>query len=399
MRKRLLTVLGTVLALAVLISGCGSKPAAEAPAAQTTQASGSNQAAQPSGEPIVIGVITSRTGNLSATGIQVATGVEQAAKEWNAKGGIGGRPIEVVVEDDAGNPSTAVNAFNKVLGRKPVAVFGPTFTPFLMAFEQGVKQAKIPVFTSATGVVITKSGDGWFFRLRTNDEKQGRLAATYAVQELKATKPAILYPNNDYGKGGYQVIKATLEQMGFPLVAEESFNQGDKDVQTQLLKIKRAGADLLISWTVPADSGMVAVQAKALGLGIPILGSPGFGTGEYLQLAGEATDGIHVIVDGAVGFDEASKPFVERVKQNFPDIPVSFVVSTNYDGANILFQAIEKAGTDPAKLREAILATKDYQGVTGPYSFDAEGNGLHQGVLAKWQGTKLVPVKTMSLDN
>lgn len=362
-----------------------------------TACSGS-QSGSSSKEPIKIGVVTSTTGPNAATGKQVAVGVQQAAKEWNDKGGLLGRQIVVEVEDDANNPTTAVNAFNKLVSGKPAALWLPTFTPLVMANEQGVKQAKIPVFTSATGTVITKSGDGWFFRLRTNDNKQGRLAATFAVNDLKSKKPAIIYPSNDYGKGGYAAIKAELEKLGVKLVAEETYNQGDKDVSTQLRKIKSAGADLLISWTIPTDSGMVAVQAQQTGIGIPILGGPGFGTGEYLALAQDATNGINVIVDAAVGFDDKSKEFVSRVNANFKDVPVSFVVSANYDGAMMLFEAIKKAGsTDPAKVRDALLATKNYAGVTGPYGFDKEGNGLHQGVLGKWENKKLVPQKTTQL--
>lgn len=376
---RAAAALAAGLVLAFALAGCGQAPAGK--------------------EPIKVGVVTSLTGPQAATGQQVATGVRQAAIEINAKGGIDGRQVDVVVEDDANNQSTAVNAFNKLISQaKPVAVFAPTFTPLVMAFEQGVKQAKIPVFTSATGPIITRSGDGWFFRLRTNDEKQGVLAGTYVVQELKAKKPAILYPNNDYGKGGYAAIKDALEKAGVKLVSEQSYNQGDKDVGPQLLNIKRAGADLLISWTVPADSGMVAVQAQQLGIGVPIFGGPGFGTPEYAALAKEATNGIHVLLDAAVGFDPKTQPFVEAVKKNFKDSPVSFVVSTNYDGAMMLFNAIAKVGTDGAKLREALLATKGYAGVTGPYSFDAQGNGLHQGMLGKWENQKLVPLKTINLN-
>lgn len=387
-----------LLAALSFVAGCGGGPQSggagtqKGPgAAQTTEKAASG------GEPIVIGVVTSLTGPLAATGVQVAAGVRLAAKEWNEKGGVKGRQVEVVVEDDAGNPSTAVNAFNKILGRKPVAMFAPTFTPLVMAMYEGIKQAGLPVFTSATGVPITKQPEKLFFRLRTNDEKAGRIIAQYAVQELKAKRPGILYPNNDYGKGGYQVIKTTLEELGAPPVAAETFTQTDKDVSAQLLKIKRAGADLLIAWTVPADSGLVAKQARQLDLGIPILGGPGFGTEEYLELAGEATDGIHVLLDAAVGLDEKTRPFVEAVKKNFPDVPVSFVVSTNYDGANMLLQAIEKAGTDPAAIRRALHEVKGYAGVSGPYSFDADGNGLHQGVLARWEGRKLVPLKTVNV--
>lgn len=382
MRRRLSGV-GTVLLVGtLLLSGCSG--------------GGSSGGAK---DPIVIGVVTSQTGPNAATGKQVAAGVQAAAAEWNAKGGINGRQIKVLVEDDANNPTTALNAFNKLMGEKPAAMWLPTFTPLVMAAEPAVKQAKVPTFTSATGTGITKSGDGWFFRLRTNDDKQGRLAATFALQEMKAKKPAILYPANDYGKGGYAAIKSELDKAGVKLIAEETFNQGDKDISTQLRKIKAAGADLLIAWTVPTDSGLVAVQASQVGLGIPILGGPGFGTPEYLQLAGDASNGINVLVDAYIDVNGAHKAFADLVRKENKDTPISFVVSANYDGAIMLFEAIKKTGTDPAKLKAALLATKNHKGVTGPYTFDKEGNGLHQGVLGIWEAKKMVTKKTINLDN
>jgi branched-chain amino acid transport system substrate-binding protein len=395
MVKRTGVGLSLVTATALFLSACSGASTGTTPA----PAGGSGAPAPAAQAKIVVGVVTSQTGPNAATGKQVAVGVQQAAKEWNEKGGINGQQIDVVVEDDAGTPTAALNAFNKVMSSKPVAIIDPTFAGLVMATEPAVKQAKIPVFTSATGTAITKSGDGWFFRLRTNDEKQGKLAANYAINDLKSKQPAILYPDNDYGKPGFEVIKATLEKAGVKLVDAEVYHQGDKDVSTQLRKIKSAGADLLISWTIPTDSGMVAVQAQQIGLGIPIFGSPGFGTGEYLQLAQDATNGISVLVDATIGFDDKSKEFVARVNKNFKDSPVSFVVSANYDGANMLFEALKKSGNEPAKVKAALLATQNYQGVTGPYSFDKEGNGLHQGVLGKWENQKLVPIKTMSLND
>ncbi|HYG59722.1 MAG TPA: ABC transporter substrate-binding protein, partial [Symbiobacteriaceae bacterium] len=235
-------VVATAVIMAALIGCSSSQPAAPADKAPASQ------------EPIKIGVVTSLTGGLAATGIQVATGAKLAAKEWNDKGGIQGRQIEVVVEDDQSNPTGATNAFNKVAAAKPAGLVLPTFAQFVMALEPSVKQAAVPTLTSATGVAITKQGNPWFFRTRTNDEIMGKIAATFAADELKAKKPGILYANNDYGKGGFDVLKATLEAKGLQLAGAESFNSGDKDMTAQLLKLKQAGSDLIIVWSVPADS-------------------------------------------------------------------------------------------------------------------------------------------------
>lgn len=379
MRKGLMLALAAVLALSLVTSAC------------TTVST----------EPIKIVVVTSMTGATAVTGKQVDAGVRHAADEWNARGGIKGRKIEVITEDDTSTPAGALNAFNKGMAQKPVAVWAPTFTPYVMTMAPEIKKAKVPVFTSATAPVVTAAAtaDGYIFRLRTNDNEAAAIAAKYALETLKARKPAIIYPSNDYGKGGYNIARGVLEKAGVKLVAEEQFNQGDKDVSAQLTKIKAAAPDVLISWTIPVDSGLIAVQAKQVGLQATILGGPGFGTPEFLGLAKEAAEGIHVLLDANVGLgasDAATQQFEKKFKEKFKDVPVSFVVSTNFDGAQVLFQAIEKVGTDPAKLKQAILATKGYKGVSGEYSFDAEGNGLHQAVIGKWgKGNKFEPVTTI----
>lgn len=346
---------------------------------------------------IKVAVVTSLTGNLAATGKQVALGVKAAAKEWNDKGGIKGRKIDVIVEDDQSTPNGAVTAYNKVAAQEPVAIWGPTFTPLFMAFSEQVKTSKIPTFTSATAPIITKSDLGSVFRLRTNDDESGVILAEYVVQDAKPKKPAMLYANNDYGKGGYEIIKRELEKAGLKFVAAEQFNQGDKDVSAQLLKIKQADPDYLLVYSVPADSGLISAQAAQVGLKAKIIGSPGFATPEYLSLAKDTAEGTVTLLDAMAGMDEDSKAWTDKVKAVEPGTPVSFVVSTNYDAAMIVFDILSKQTiADGVALRDALLKVKDYSGVSGKYSFDAVGNGLHQGIIARWEKGKLVQIKKIA---
>ncbi len=399
--KRLVFVALVLLLGVALMVGCGgSSTTTTAPAADsstTTAGTETTGTTAATGEPIVIGVITSLTGPLAATGGQVAVGVQFAAKEWNDKGGVNGRPVEVVVEDDQSTPNGAVNAYNAVLSKDPAFTVGPTFTPLIMPLEPILKdQAKRPMFTSATGTPITKGGDGWFFRQRTNDDKQAAIVATFALETLKTQKPGLIYPNNDYGKSGLAVMEAVLAEAGIEFVAVETFNQGtDKDVSAQLNKIKNAGADVLISWTVPTDSGMVNVQTKQVGFEGPILGGPGFGTPEYLKLAGDSAEGVYASIDSMAGQSAETADWKASVLAAFPDTPVSFVVSALYDATNIALEQIAAGADSPEALRDAIAAVKDYAGVTGTYSYDAEHNGLHQGVVGQWKAGKFVPVETI----
>lgn len=355
-----------------------------------------------SDEPIVIGVVTSRTGNLAPTGIQVWAGVAFAAEEWNEKGGINGRQIEVVLEDDRSNPDDTLSAFQKLVAENdPVAVWGPTFTPLTLAMESAVVEAQIPVFVSPTGPVVTQRGDGWYFRTRTNDVKTGAIAAQVAIEDLGATKIAFLYPNNDFGTGGYGIMSPAVAELGGEEVAAEVYTQGDTDLSAQLLNIERSGADLIIPWTIPVDSALLVNQAADFGLDIPILGGPGYATEEYLDLVGEATDGNYALADAAIASrDVGGRPgawdWVDAFKGSHPDVPVSFVVSVAYDSANMLFSVIEDgAETDGESLRTALRGHPGYEGVSGTFKCDAENNCLHQADVIFWNGTSMELVDTV----
>lgn len=354
------------------------------------------------GDVITIGVVTSRTGPLAPTGSQVWAGVAFAAEEWNADGGIDGRRIEVVLEDDRSDPTGALNAFQKLTSEnEPVAIWGPTFTPLTLAMEPAVVEAQVPVFVSPTAPVVTQQGDGWFFRTRTNDAKTGQIAARVAIEDLDATRVAFLYPNNDFGVGGYDIISAAVEELGGEEVAAEVYTQGDRDLSAQLLNIQRSDADLLIPWTVPVDSAMLVNQADEFGLEIPILGGPGYATEEYLDLVGEATSGHYAMADAAiasrdVGGREQAWDWVDAFKESHSDIPVSFVSSVAYDSANMLFNIIaDGTATDGESLREALLAHEGHEGVSGTFQCDDEGNCLHQADIIHWEGTQMELIDTV----
>jgi branched-chain amino acid transport system substrate-binding protein len=395
-------LLGFVGVLALVAAACGAdEPEAVEEPVEPGEPEEADEPEEP-GDPIRIGVVTSRTGDLAPTGIQVWAGVAFAAEEWNEQGGIDGRPVEVVLEDDRSNPTDALSAFQKLIAEtEPVAVWGPTFTPLVLAMEPAVVEAEIPVFVSPTGPVVTQRGDGWFFRTRTNDEKTGRIVAQVAIEDLEASQVAFLYPNNDFGVGGYNIMSPAVAELGGEEVAAEVYTQGDRDISAQLLNIQRSGADLLIPWTVPVDSAMLVNQAHEFGLDIPILGGPGYATEEYLDLVGEATSGNYAMADAAiasrdVGGREAAWDWVDDFKDAHPDVPVSFVVSVAYDSANMLFDIIaDGSPTDGESLREALLAHPGHEGVGGTFQCDDEGNCLHQADVIHWDGTNMELIDTV----
>jgi branched-chain amino acid transport system substrate-binding protein len=345
-----------------------------------------------SGDPIVIGLVTEVTGAHAGTGDNQTNGIKLAVEQINAKGGIKGRQIKLVIEDDTSTPNGAVNAFNKVLDQKPVAVIIPNFANFDMAIEPQIRKAAIPTITGASGPGVTAVGNPYIFRVRTNDTIMGKLAANYALKDLGAKKIGILHVTGEMGAGAGKVVKETLEAAGAAPVGVETYNADDKDVTAQLLNLQKAGADLIIGWSYPPDAAMVMTSMSQLGVKMKLLGSPAYGMPDCLKLAKEAGNGRDVIMDWLPSNDATVAEFVKSIEAQ-AKLPANFIHSVYYDGANILFKVIGEKGTDPKAVAEGLRAVKGYQGITGEYTFDAQGDGLRQAYAAEIKDGKPVLVK------
>lgn len=345
------------------------------------------------GEPIVIGLVTSMTGGQAASGRHVLNGLTLAVEEWNEKGGINGRPIKLVHEDDASQPSGAVNAFNKLMAQsKPVAVFTPVFSNLVLAMEPYIREAKIPALSGGTNPKITGSGNKWMFRIKTSDDINAKLISEFAVKELKKKKIAILHVTGEYGTSAAAATKANLERLGVKPVEIQSYNIEDKEFSAQLLKIYRSGAELVIAWGYPPDAGLILTQVKQLGLPLTFLAGSGYATQDALNLAKDAANGHYLMMDFIVGSDPKVQEWASKVKAKF-NTEANFLTGTYYDGANILFRAIQSAGTEPEALRQAILDTKNYEGIIGTYSFDEKGDSIRQAYFAQVRDGKPVLIK------
>jgi len=414
-KKLALSILVGIVALALMVSACApaatptpaaekpaaeskSAPAAEKPATESkgaTPATSSKEAAAASKEPIVIGLVTSVTGGQAATGENQTAGIKMAIEEWNQKGGVNGRPIELAVEDDASNPTGAVNAFNKLIStKKPVAVIGPNYTNSIMAMEPYIKQAAIPVVTGANGVPITASGNPWFFRVLTNSAVTSELLVNYVVNDLGYKKIGIIYINGEYGQSTSKVVQDDLAKLGVTPVRVESYNPDDKDLTAQLLNLDRAGAEIVIGLSYPPDAGLIMTSVSQLGLKMKLLGNTAFSLPEALNIAKEAANGHYLMVEWMPSDDPAIQAWVKKIEARQKQ-PANYIDAAYYDGTNMLLKAIETAGTDPQAIRKAMLATKGYKGITGEYSFDEHGDGLRQLLITQVKDQKLVLVKVV----
>jgi len=332
------------------------------------------------GEPIVIGAAVPLTGPRALNGRDMQQGITQAQEEINAAGGVLGRPFQVVFEDDMGDsPNAAINAVNRLIHvHKAPMMLGPHFSVTAMATHKIYWEAKVISITGASAVSVTAQGNPYVFRVRANDGLVSKAMVAYARDTLKATRIAIQYINDDFGKAGMERVVKSLEEFQMKPVTVESHNTGDKDFTAQLSKIIQAGAQVMISWSHDTEAALVVRQLKLLNPAIKVVGSTSLSMPAFLTLAGEAADGVISANDFVPTTPDARiQAWVAKYKAKYDMLPEIFA-ATYYDAAHIAAKVIAGAGgTDPEKMRQAFFALR-HTGMLAEYRFESNGDGNHQ---------------------
>lgn len=323
-------------------------------------------------EPVPVGAIEILSGPNAAYGIAIRSGLELALAKVNEKGVLGGRPIELTVEDSGGTKDGAINAARKLIGRdRVVAIIGPTLSNEMFAVGPVSNGRGIPTIgTSTTAQGITDIGP---FIFRTALPEADVVPVTLKKAMSRGVKTiALMYANDDaFSKSGFDSMKAAAEAAGLKILDIESFGSKDTDFSAQLTKIKSQKPDAVaISALVEPISG-VLLQARQLGFGneTKFIGGNGANSPKLGQIAGAAADGMLVGSPWFVGKpDPANQEFVKAFRDKYGKDPDQFAAQA-YDTVFILAQAIDRAGAaDPARIRDALLAT-NYSGVMGPFRF------------------------------
>jgi branched-chain amino acid transport system substrate-binding protein len=339
------------------------------------------------GKPIRIGFIHAMTGEWSTTSLYIKNGIYMARDEWNAKGGINGRPILLIEEDDASKTAEAVTAYNKVIDKDICAMFGQTYSTQVLAEAPFIIKTGVPYVFSATNPKITQMGNKWMFRLRTNDEVVGQILAHYVVDKLKLKKVALTYGNEEYGRTGAKVVEDTLKSLGVTPVAITTHTPNDKDFTAQMLNMKKAEAQCIISYCFVQEHGLMIKQKHELAMDdVVYFGSPTMTTPITMKLAGEAADyNVYGVADW-VRTDPRpdSLAWVKKYEPKFK-IDANNYSAVYYDGANMLFSAIAKVGTDPEAIRKEMLQIKGYKGIAYTYTFPPNGDGPHASTVVKFE--------------
>lgn len=328
-------------------------------------------------QPFVVGVINPTTGPLSAYGGPVRDGILLALDEVNAAGGIGGQKLELVMEDDGGDPKKSVSAFTKLatVAKVPV-VIGPLSSGASMATAPLANQYKVVQISTLAGTIdLTKAGD-FVFRIYPSSAIGSRYIAKQAVERFKAKRIAILYPNNAFGVASRKFTTEVVKASGAEVVAEETFKDGDRDFRTQLAKISEAKPDVILCSAYYEEGAQILVQAKQLRINVPVLGEDGW----FGPIAAIARDALPNLYFANVSFgpkytDNAEmQRFIYAFEKRYRRKPNSFAAA-GYAAVQLVRQAVTTGGADSVKIKEALYKT-DLPTVFGQVRYDANGDNV-----------------------
>src|ERR1700733_898434 len=335
--------------------------------------------ARAQGATLKIGMCAPVTGPAAESGGYAVKGAKLALDAVNKAGGVMGKQLELIVEDDQTTNPGIVLAFSKLAANPDIVGFlGSIRSTQVHAMAPDVLKLGKPVMIGGTDPKLTHMGNQWLFRCRPNDSYSGSVIADYGVNTLGKKKWAVLHSTDAFGTAGGNALTEALEKLGMPPVLDQGYANQSQDFTPVALAIKQSGADILGSYfTFENDLGIFARQLRQLGVTIPWVGSPSITNITALKLASPALYRTFGVADYAEDSSDASKAF-GKVYRDAVKVAPDNQSSWPYDAINVLCASINKAGsTDPGKIRDAILSTKKFPGAEGEYNFDQNGDGLH----------------------
>ena len=335
-------------------------------------------------EAIKIGEVNPITGAIGEYGASCHQGIQLAIEQVNANGGVLGRKITLVTEDNQSKPGETATIVQKFVTQDRVAaIIGDLTSSATLEGGPIAQAAKIPMVSPlATNPKVTEIGD-YIFRVCFIDEFQGRLMARFALENLHAKTAATLTDTKqDYSVGLAGFFKETFTNGAGRIVREQSYISGDTDFRAQLTSIKAASPEVVFVPGYYPEVGIILKQARQLGLTIPFIGCEAWDNPTLLQVAGKAADGCYYSNQfSASDPTPVVQEFGETYRAKFGTLPDNFA-ALGYDAANVLLDAIRRAGSsDPPAIRAALAATKEYPGVSGNITIDARRNASKPAVI------------------
>lgn len=331
------------------------------------------------GESIIIGGLAPLTGDVAVYGVTASNGAKLAFEEINEQGGILGKKVEFLLEDEKGDPTEAVNAYGKLLDKGMEILLGDITSKPTEVVAQSAEADGIPMLTpTGTQFSITEGRDN-VFRVCYTDPFQGRVLAKYAKDELGAKTAAVIKnTSSDYSDGVAKTFIEEAEKIGIKVVAIESYGEGDRDYRSQLTKIKNKNPDVLLMPDYYETIALMAPQAREVGIEAVFLGPDGWdGVTKQIDKSSYAA------IEGAIFTNHYSvkdqnpkvQNFLKSYEEKYNEEASSFA-ALSYDGAYMLKEAIEKAGSTDSKAVIDALKAIEFEGVTGSLKFDKDNNPI-----------------------
>ena len=332
----------------------------------------------------VVGIF-SITGPQSFLGDPEKKSMELAVEQINQAGGVDGRMLEAFIYDTEGDPSKALNAANRLISRDNViAILGPSTTPTTMAVKPLVERSQIPFISCAAGNIIVSPVSPWVFKTAQSDILA--VAAIYAHMQAEDIKNiGIITVSNAFGESGRDQLAAQAEQFGLTIVRADTFGAGDTDMTAQLTRIMREKPEAIVCWGTNPGPAVIAKNVQQLEIAIPLYQSHGVASPKFIELAGDAAEGIllptgKILVADLLPDDDPQKNvlinYISAYEKKF-NTPVSGFGGYAYDAVNILAKAMEGSNGDKEKIRAGIENLKGHVGISGVFNFsETDHNGL-----------------------
>ncbi len=348
---------------------------------------------------IKIGYFGDLSGPTIDFGQSAQNGALMVAEEINQAGGINGRKIDIVIEDDQGSPELAATVVNKLTRQdKVIALIAGGASGSSLAAGPNAQSAKVPMISpSSTNPAVTQIGD-YIFRACFIDPFQGEVMAKFSYYSLQAKTAAIMLDfNSPYSRDLTEFFELSFSKLGGRVISKQSYTQGDSDFKGQLSSISAAKPDVIYLPGYYGDIAVIAKQARQLGITQPLLGGDGWDAPELWQLAGDSINGSYI--SNHYSADDPSpaiQKFVHDYKLHWGNLTPDAHAALAYDAMRFLVEAIQRAGTtEVEKLRDALAQTKDFSGVTGIISMDSERNAVKPAVILKLQDGRYIYQETI----
>ncbi|HUP63279.1 MAG TPA: ABC transporter substrate-binding protein [Thermoanaerobaculia bacterium] len=332
------------------------------------------------------------TGDQAAFGNATVQGVKLAADEINAAGGLLGRRIRLVIEDDQGRADQAASVVTKLItSDNVVAVIGENSSNQSLAAAPICQSSGVPMISpSSTNPAVTERGD-YIFRVCFTDPYQGKALATFVKNNLNLDTAAILLDKkNDYSVGLAEFFRKEFIALGGKIVIEQSYSGGDTEFRPQLTAIKSAAPKVLFIPGFYTDVGQIAIHARDLGITAPLVGGDGWDSPVVIEIGGKAIDGSYFSDHYFVGDPRPLvQDFVRKINERHGKNPEANA-ALGYDALHILANAVKRAGSlDRKTIRDQIAATKEHPGVSGTITMGADRNPIKPVAMIRIENGKM----------